>query len=67
MTIIEDWLKQIKDNWNKTSDSDWYQSLRTNEKITALVNAPSNAFHLVVYALINKYFPDIRGKKVMDS
>ena len=34
---MDEWLKQIKDNWNKTADSDWYQSLRTDEKIAELV------------------------------
>jgi len=25
-------LKQVKDQWNITSDSEWYNSLRTDEK-----------------------------------
>lgn len=29
---MEDWLKQVKEDWNKTSDSEWYKSLRTDEK-----------------------------------
>ena len=62
---MEDWLKQVKDNWNKTADSDWYKSLRTDAKIEALLNAPAKAFHLTVYALINKYFPDLKGKKIL--
>lgn len=62
---MEDWLKQVKDNWNKTSDSDWYQSLRSNDKITELVKAPSSAFHPDVYTIINKYIPDIKGKKIL--
>lgn len=24
---MEDWLKQVKEDWNKTSDSEWYKSL----------------------------------------
>lgn len=62
---MEDWLKQIKDNWNKTSDSEWYKSLRTDDKIEALVNDPASAFHPAVYSLINKYIPDIKSKKVL--
>ena len=27
---MEDWLKQVKEDWNKTSDSEWYKSLRTD-------------------------------------
>ena len=33
---MEDWLKQVKEDWNKTSDSEWYKSLRTDEKIDEL-------------------------------
>lgn len=33
---MEDWLKQVKEDWNKTSDSEWYKSLRTDEKIEEL-------------------------------
>lgn len=62
---MDEWLKQVKDSWNETADSAWYQSLRTDEKITALVKEPSNAFHPSVYQLINKYIPDLQGKKVL--
>lgn len=62
---MEDWLKQIKNDWNKTSDSEWYKSLRTDDKIEALVNDPASAFHPSVYSLINKYIPDIKSKKVL--
>ena len=63
--IMDDWLKQVKDSWNETAESEWYQSLRTDEKIAALVKNPSNAFHPSVYRLINKYMPDLHGKKVL--
>lgn len=62
---MEEWLKQVKDNWNETADSDWYQSLRTDEKIEALVKEPTNAFHPCVVQLINKYMPHLQGKKVL--
>ena len=58
-------LKQVKDSWNKTADSAWYQSLRTDEKITVLVKEPASAFHPAVYELINKYIYDLHGKKVL--
>ena len=45
---MEDWLLQIKESWNKTSDSQWYQSLRTEEKMKALVESPKRAYHLAV-------------------
>lgn len=62
---MDEWLKQVKDRWNETADSDWYQSLRTEEKIGKLINEPANAFHPSVYQLINKYVPDLHGKKVL--
>ena len=62
---MEDWLKQVKDNWNKTSDSDWYKSLRTDEKIVELCKAPASAFHPDVYNLIIKYISDLKGKKIL--
>lgn len=62
---MTDWLKQVQDSWNETADSDWYQSLRTDDVIMGLVNDPSSAFHPVVYDLINGYLPDLRDKKIL--
>lgn len=62
---MEDWLLQIKESWNKTSDSQWYQSLRTKEKIKALAENPKRAFHPAVYELIQRYIPELKGKKVL--
>lgn len=62
---MEEWLQQIKDDWNKTSDSEWYQSLRTDEKIEELLQNPVSAFHPAVYELISKYIPDLKNKRVL--
>lgn len=62
---MEYWLKQVKEGWNKTSDSDWYNSLRTDSKIAELVIDPSIAFHPAVYELIIKYLPDLKGKRIL--
>ena len=59
---MEDWLKQVKDGWNETADSDWYRSLRTEERLGALVRDPASAFHPTVFSLIGKYLPDLKGK-----
>ena len=45
-------LDGIKAFWNENSDSEWYRSLRTEEKIHALQERPERAFHPAVYALI---------------
>ena len=62
---MEEWLQQIKDDWNKTSDSEWYQSLRTDEKIEELLQNPVSAFHPAVYELISKYISDLKNKRVL--
>lgn len=62
---MEDWLKQVKENWNRTADSEWYKSLRTDEKIEELVNSPMSAFHPGVYDLIRKFIPDLKEKKIL--
>jgi len=58
-------LQQVKEKWNFIADSPWYNSLRTEEKINELAECPEMAFHPEVYALITKYLPDIKGKKIL--
>ena len=62
---MDDYINRVKESWNRTADSDWYKSLRTEEKIAKLVNDPSRAFHPSVYELINKYIPNLQGRKVL--
>ena len=58
-------LQAIKEHWDKTADSAWYQSLRTEEKIAALMEEPARAFHPAVYRMIREFAPDLRGKKAL--
>ena len=44
---MEDWLKQVKEDWNKTSDSEWYKSLRTDEKIEELTRQSRESLHSI--------------------
>ncbi len=62
---MTDWLKQVKESWNETADSEWYQSLRTDEIVAKLVEKPTSVFHKSVYNLINKSIPDLQNKKVL--
>lgn len=62
---MEEFIKSVKDEWNRISDSKWYASLRTEDRIKQLVDNPASAFHPEVYQLIKKYFPEIKGKKVL--
>ena len=57
--------EKIKAYWNETSDSEWYRSLRTEERIRRLQEKPESAFHPAVYALIRKYLPDVRGRRIL--
>lgn len=62
---MNDLLKQIKGDWDKTAGSEWYQSLRTDEKIQELVKNPETAFHPAVISLIRKYLPDLHDREVL--
>ena len=56
---------KIKAYWNETSDSEWYRSLRTDEKVRCLKENPESAFHPAVYELIRKYLPEIKDKYIL--
>ncbi|MBO4305597.1 MAG: class I SAM-dependent methyltransferase [Clostridia bacterium] len=56
---------RIKAYWNETSDSEWYSSLRTYERIGRIKEKPESAFHPAVNELIRKYAPDMRGRRVL--
>lgn len=57
--------QEIIDFWNKTSDSDWYDTYRTDEAITALIKNPSSAFHPVVFTMMRERLGDFRDKKIL--
>ena len=56
---------RIKAFWNETSDSEWYKSLRTDEKIRGLKEKPESAFHPAVYELIRKFLPEVKGRHIL--
>ena len=56
---------RIKAYWNETSDSEWYRSLRTEERINRLKVKPESAFHPAVYGLIRKYLPDLKDRRIL--
>jgi len=62
---VEKWLEQVREEWNHKSDSAWYQSLRTKERIEALAARPESAFHPRVFELLKKYLGGFEGKKVL--
>lgn len=58
-------IDEIKEHWNKVSDSQWYRSLRSSEKIDALFAEPERAFHPGVMRLIHRYMPVLKDKRVL--
>ena len=34
---MEEWEIEVKEHWNKISDSEWYQSLRTDDRLSELI------------------------------
>ncbi len=58
-------IGKLKAWWNETSDSDWYKSLRTEDRINRLKENPASAFHPAVYELIRKYLPDLENHRVL--
>lgn len=62
---MQQYLKRVKEHWNRTSDSAWYQSLRTEKQLKELVEHPESAFHPGVFQLIQRNFGQFSGKKVL--
>ncbi len=58
-------IETIKAWWNKTADSDWYRSLRTEEQIEGLRKDPASAFHPAVWELIRRYLPDLKSRRIL--
>lgn len=51
---MEKWEIEVKEHWNKISDSEWYQSLRTDDRLSELYNNPETAFHPEMLSLMKK-------------
>ena len=62
---MEDRDIQVKNYWNEISDSEWYQSLRTEDRLGRLRKEPGSAFYSGVLELIERYVGDLRGKKIL--
>lgn len=57
-------INSIKKQWNKTSDSKWYESYRTDEQINRIIENPSSIFHTEVWALMNQYVNSFKDIKI---
>lgn len=58
-------IGRVKAWWDGVSDSDWYRSLRTEERVSRLQADPASAFHPAVFELIRKYLPDLKNLRVL--
>lgn len=56
---------EVKNYWNETSDSEWYRSLRTEERLSRLREDPRTAFYPGVLEMLEKHIGDFRGKKIL--
>ena len=64
-TLYDSQLRRVEAFWDETSDSPWYRSLRTEEKLGALREQPESAFHPAVLAMIRRYLPDLKDRRVL--
>lgn len=62
---MEKWEIEVKEHWNKISDSEWYQSLRTDDRLSELYNNPETAFHPEMLSLMKKYIGNFTGKRIL--
>ena len=62
---MEKWEIEVKEHWNKLSDSEWYQSLRTDDRLSELYNNPETAFHPEMLSLMKKYIGNFTGKRIL--
>lgn len=61
-------MKNVNDkiaaSWDETADSDWYNSLRTEQVIKEILEKPQSAFHQTTWKVIHEVFPDLNGVKI---
>ncbi len=55
----------VKKYWNEISDSEWYQSLRTEERLSRIKDKPRTAFYPGVLELMEKHVGDFKDKKIL--
>lgn len=55
----------VRKYWNELSDSEWYRSLRTEERIDRIERDPGSAFCPGVLEMIKKHVGDFGGKRIL--
>ena len=62
---MENYLDGVKAWWEETADSEWYQSLRTEEVVQRILTQPESAFPAEVYDLLKRFMEGFEGKRVL--
>lgn len=62
---MEDRKIEIRNYWNGISDSEWYRSLRTEERLKKLRDDPKTAFYPGVLERMERYVGEFKGKRIL--
>ena len=57
--------KEVKKYWNEVSDSEWYRSLRTEERLGRIKKDPRSAFAPGMLELMEKHIGNFSGRKIL--
>jgi SAM-dependent methyltransferase len=60
---MDNHINIIKTSWNQWSET-WYKRYRTDEEIAKIIKHPESAFHHTTFAMIQKAFPNLQGKRI---
>lgn len=56
--------EKIIEQWNQISDSDWYNSYRTDEVINEIISNPKSVFHPTTWDMLTRIIGDLKNKKI---
>ncbi|MBQ5316456.1 MAG: class I SAM-dependent methyltransferase [Oscillospiraceae bacterium] len=62
---MEEWEEEVRKHWDRVADSEWYKSLRTEERLDRLKKDPGTAFHPEMLSLLKKHMGSFAGKKIL--
>jgi len=62
---MEGYIENVRNWWNGTADSEWYKSLRTDERIKRIVDDPWSVFHPGVREVLERGIQDFAGIRAL--
>lgn len=57
-------INNVKEEWNKIADSEWYMSYRTDDVIRKILQEPETVFYKQTWNAIKTAYSDIKDKKI---